>query len=232
LRGPAELRRVSAAFNDMAERLTRLLRERAQMLAAIGHDLRSPVTAMRLRLEMLDDEEARERIGASVDEIETLVEAALALARGGGADQPRETVDLATLLGEIVAGLHETGADVTLDAPDPVTVYAAPAALRRALRNVAENAVRYGDRARIRLRATPGTARIEIADDGPGIPPAERERVFEPFVRLETSRSRETGGSGLGLAIARAAIDGHGGTIAFTEAEGGGACAVITLPRP
>jgi signal transduction histidine kinase len=214
----------------MAARLTRLLDERARTLAAIGHDLRSPITAMRLRIEMVDDDETRERLSASVDEMQTLVEGALSLARGGGADEPTEIVDLRGLLEDLVARLTEAGAAAALDAPAAVAVPARPMALKRALRNLAENAARYGGAARIALTPQDGAALIAVEDDGPGVPPEDRERVFEPFVRLEGSRSRDTGGAGLGLAIARAAIEGMGGAVWLEAAAGGGTRAVVTLP--
>jgi signal transduction histidine kinase len=230
LRGPREARRLTGAFNAMAARLTRLLDERARTLAAIGHDLRSPITAMRLRIEMVDDSETRDRLTASVDEIQTLVEGALALSRGAGAEEPVETVDLRGLLQDLAAELAEAGGAVSLDAPEPLAAAARPMALKRALRNLAENAIRYGGAARIALRATPEGARVAIEDDGPGVPPEARERVFEPFVRLEASRSRDTGGAGLGLAIARAALEGMGGSVWLEGAETGGARAVAVLP--
>lgn len=230
LAGPSEVRRVTTSFNAMADRITRLLDERARTLAAIGHDLRSPITAMRIRLEMVDDAETRERLEACVDEIQSLVEAALALARGGGVEEPKARIDLAALLGTIVAELKEAGGEAALDAPAVLEIEARPAALKRALRNIAENAVRYGEIARIAAERDADSVRITIDDDGPGIPQTERERVFDPFVRLEGSRSRETGGAGLGLAIARAVIDGHDGTIALEAGPSGGTRAVIRLP--
>ncbi|MEL6265254.1 MAG: ATP-binding protein, partial [Pseudomonadota bacterium] len=230
LTGPDEARRLADAFNRMADRLTRLLDDRARTLAAIGHDLRSPVTAMRLRVEMVEDDETRERLTNCLDEIQSLVEAALALSRGAGAEEPRAAHDLAALLADLVAEMGETGARATLEAPGPVMVEIRPAALRRALRNIAENAARYGEVARIALRPSTGRVEVVIDDDGPGIAPEDRARVFEPFVRLEASRSRDTGGAGLGLAIARAAIEGQDGTIALGQAPGGGLRVTVTLP--
>lgn len=230
LSGPAEVRRVTDAFNDMAERLTRLLAERSRMLAAIGHDLRSPITAMRVRLELVDDEESKQRLEACLDEIQSLVEAALALARGASTTEARVPVHLPDLLQEVAEQLSDNGGTVSVEVRDDVTVSARAGGLKRALRNIAENAVRYGGAAEVTLTRTAGRAHIEIADRGPGIPEADRVRVFEPFVRLETSRSRETGGAGLGLAIARAVIDSHGGSIRLAAREGGGTTAVIELP--
>ncbi|MEL6197220.1 MAG: ATP-binding protein, partial [Pseudomonadota bacterium] len=222
LTGPAETQRLADAFNRMADRLTRLLDDRARTLAAIGHDLRSPVTAMRLRVEMVDDAETRERLAACLREIEDLVEAALALSRGTGAEEPWVGTDLRALLTSLIDEMAEAGGTATLDAPEAVTVEIHPAAVRRALRNIVENAVRYGGLARIALRSEPGKARIVIEDDGPGIAREDRERVFEPFMRLEASRSRDTGGAGLGLAIAKAGIEASGGHIELGEATSGG----------
>ncbi|MEZ5936403.1 MAG: ATP-binding protein [Alphaproteobacteria bacterium] len=230
LSGPAELRQVTGAFNDMAARLLRLLAERSRMLAAIGHDLRSPITAMRIRLEMLDDEESRQRLQVCVDEIQSLVEAALALARGASAEEPQSSVNLRSLLEEIIADLRENGAKASLTVSGQVTIAARPGALKRALRNLAENAIRYGREARISLNGDSHQARIEIEDKGPGIAKDDRERVFEPFVRLEASRSRDTGGAGLGLAIARTLIEAHRGSIVLEDGAREGTRAVVTLP--
>ncbi|MCW1411239.1 ATP-binding protein [Rhizobium sp. 1AS11] len=228
--GPTEVRQVTEAFNEMAERLTRLLNERARMLAAIGHDLRSPITAMQLRVELLEDTESRERLEACLDEIQSLVQAALALARGASTDEPRVTVNLHDLLKELVGELVEAGGKATLAAPAEVSIMARSASLKRALRNIAENAVRYGGKADIRILRCQNHVRIEIEDDGPGIREADRERVFEPFVRLEISRSRNTGGSGLGLSIARTVIESHGGSVTLEQAPAGGSRAVILWP--
>ncbi len=236
LTGPAEVQRLTAAYNAMAARLTRLLAERTAMLAAIGHDLRSPVTAMRLRLEMLEAGDDRERLTRCLGEIEALVEAGLALARGTGAEEALVPVDPWALVRDLVAELAEGGADAALESagaaswPAGATVAARPHALRRAVRNLAENAVRHGGSARIALRAQAGWLRIEVRDAGPGIPPQDLERVFGPFVRLEGSRSRETGGAGLGLTIARAATEAQGGTLVLETPESGGLLAVLSLP--
>lgn len=198
---PDEVRRLTTTFDDMSDRLTKLLGERATMLAALGHDLRSPITAMRLRLEMVDDDETRERMGNCLDEMQTLVESALALARGADTAEPVSRVDLGRMLAQLVDELREAGGEARLSVTRNFVVQARQASLKRAMRNIADNAVRYGGEARNTLQGTKDTARVIIEDDGPGIPAHERERIFEPFVRLETSRSRDTGGSGLGLAM-------------------------------
>ena len=227
--GPDELRRLTVAFNQMQERLTRFVSERAQVFAALGHDLRSPLTALRVRAEMVEDEETRERLIAIIAEMQEMAEATLSFARGTAASEPVAETDLAALLGELTGELPDP-ASASLQAAGPAVCRVRPGGIRRALRNLIENAVRYGERARIRLVQEPGLVRIEIDDDGPGIPQADRTRVFEPFVRLEVSRSRDTGGSGLGLAIARTVILAHGGEIVLRESASGGLGVVVTLP--
>ncbi len=230
-RGPLELRRLVAAFNRMQERLERLLRDRAQVLAAIGHDLRTPLTGLRLRAELVEDEETRQRLLAGLDEIEATVEAALAFLRAETPQEPVRPTDLAALLESLVDDLADRGGAITLERAPPVVVPVRATALRRALRNLLDNALRYGGCARVRLEVEPREVRILIEDQGPGIPEDSLERVFEPFVRLETSRSRATGGSGLGLAIARTIARAHGGDVRLANRPEGGLVAILTLPR-
>ena len=229
--GPSELKNLVYAFNDMSDRLTRLLTERAQTLATIGHDLRSPITAMRLRVELLDEGDSKDRLFRCLDEIESLVQAALALAKGADTTEPTTVFSLDDMLEEIAEELVEVGGDVVVMHADNTTISARRAALKRAVRNLAENALRYGHQARFYLYATGQSIKIMVDDDGPGIPVAERERVFDPFVRLEESRSRATGGSGIGLTLARKIVEAHHGTIHFEEPETSGARAIVCLPR-
>ncbi len=234
--GPADIRRTVRAFNRMQARLRRFVDDRTRMLAAISHDLRTPITSLRLRAEFIDDEETKERILATLGEMQEMIEGTLAFAREEAAAEPTRVVDLAALIDSTVGDLADLGADVTFASPAKFAYACRPVALRRALRNLIENAVRYGDRARIGLQAGPDDVRILIDDDGPGIPMDMVERVFEPFVRLEDSRSPETGGIGLGLAIARSIVRGHGGDIALhnrTGADGGtaGLRVAVILPR-
>lgn len=229
--GPSELRKLTDAFNDMAERLTRLLNERARMLAAIGHDLKSPITAMRLRIELLEDGDSKDRLGVCLDEIQELVDGALSLSRGNDTTEPEVVFKLEDLMDELVGDLSVAGGDITLVNPHRFFIYGRRAALKRALRNVVENALRYGHRARIFIRPAMADVCLLIDDDGPGVPEADRTRIFNPFVRLEESRSRDTGGSGLGLSLAKSIIDAHQGKIRYEEADSGGARAVIILPR-
>jgi hypothetical protein len=228
LTGPTEVRETTLAFNRMQERLTRFVSERTHLLAALSHDLRSPLTAMRLRLEMLDEGEDTDRLRALVDEMQEMVEATLAFARGVAQSEPAATVDLAAVLADLAADAGQGKAQ--LAAAPPLRAAVRPVALNRALRNLIDNAVRYGGAAQVSLAAEPGFARITIADRGPGLPEDQLEAVFEPFVRFESSRSRETGGAGLGLAIARTIIQAHGGEVRLHNRDGGGLAAEVRLP--
>ncbi|MDO8986404.1 ATP-binding protein [Cypionkella sp.] len=228
LTGPSEVRNTTYAFNRMQDRLTRFVSERTNMLAALSHDLRSPLTAMRLRIEMLDETEDSVRLKALVEEMQVMVEATLEFARGVAKTEPAATVDLSATLGDLVADAGGDRATLSRSSPVPATVR--PHALNRALRNLIDNAVRYGGGAEVSLTKEPGFAVITVADKGPGLPEDQLEAVFEPFVRLEASRSRDTGGVGLGLAIARTIIQAHGGTIQLRNRTGGGLNAIVRLP--
>ncbi len=230
--GPEELRDLTRAFNDMQARIRRFVDDRTRLLAALGHDLRSPLTAMRVRAELVEDDETRQRLIASIEEMQQMVEATLSFARGMAANEAAETVDLGAYVAELVAQMAEAGESVTFRVPDrPVPARLRPAATRRALRNLIVNAIRYGERARVTVRAGPDGAAVEVDDDGPGIPEADQARVFEPFVRLEASRSRDTGGTGLGLAIAQSILQAQGGRITLENRAGGGLRATAILPR-
>ena len=200
------------------------------MLAALGHDLRSPITALRLRAEMVDDDETRERMVVALDEMQEMVEATLAYARGVSPDQPLESVDLSELLTDLVRDLSAQGSEVQLTQAPPLRAEIKRTPLRRALRNLIENAQRYGGATQVTLRPMGKSIEIVIEDDGPGIPPEDLERVFDPFTRLETSRSRETGGTGLGLSIARAILRAHGGDVTLENRVEGGLRASVRLP--
>ena len=228
LTGPSEVRETTQAFNRMKDRLTRFVNERTHMLAALSHDLRSPLTAMRLRIEMLDETEDSIRLKALVEEMQAMVEATLEFARDVAKAEPAAKVDLAALLGDLVGDVG--GERATLAPSPPVPVMVRPQALNRALRNLIDNAVRYGGVAKVTLTQEPGMAVIKVADQGPGLPEDQLESVFEPFVRLEGSRNRDTGGVGLGLAIARTIIQAHGGTITLCNLPEGGLEAVVSLP--
>ena len=228
--GPEELRRLTSAFNEMQARLSRFVSERTRLLAALGHDLRSPLTAMRVRAEMVDDDETRERLVAIVGEMQEMVESTLSFARGMVTSEEMQSVDLAAFLSELAGEFAATGGEVKLSVPPAITVRIRPVAMRRALRNVIENAIRYGKAAELRAEAHDGVAVIRVSDKGEGIPEEDLERVFDPFVRVEKSRNLETGGTGLGLSIARTVIHAHGGDIRLSNAPGGGLLVEITIP--
>tara|TARA_R110002124_G_scaffold54062_7_gene154310 strand:- start:7109 stop:8536 length:1428 start_codon:yes stop_codon:yes gene_type:complete len=225
--GPEEVRNLTRAFNRMQARLTRFVADRTRILAAVSHDLRSPLTALRVRAEMVDDDETREALIETTMEMQQMAEATLDFAKGLSGSEAPEAVRLAALLAGVVA---EEGEGVDL-APGPdLTLRLRPVSIRRALRNVISNALRYGDQARVSWHLDNGDVVIEIHDQGPGIPENELERVFDPFYRLETSRSLETGGHGLGLSIARSILRAHGGEIVLANDPQGGLVARVTLP--
>jgi signal transduction histidine kinase len=229
--GPLDIRQTTRAFNRMRGRLQRFVQDRTRMLAAISHDLRTPITTLRLRAEFVEDEETRAKILETLDEMQRITEATLAFAREEAAAEDTRTVDLAALVDSVCADLADLGHEVTFAGPERAPYACRPVSLKRAVRNLIENAVAYGERARVTLEPAADSFRIVIEDDGPGIPEAEFERAFAPFVRLEESRSPETGGIGLGMAIARSIVRGHGGDITLANRQVGGLRAVIHLPR-
>ncbi len=230
VQGPEELRRLTAAFNEMQGRLTRFVSERTRLLAALGHDLRSPLTALRVRAEMVDDDETRERLVAIIEEMQEMVESTLSFARGMVTAEETQTVGVPDFLRELVADIADVGGDVTLQDVAPMWVRIKPVAMRRALRNVIENAIRYGGGASVAAMRDGNNVLITVSDHGSGIPEADLERVFDPFVRVEKSRNLETGGTGLGLSIARTVIQAHGGDITLSNRPKGGLQVEITLP--
>ena len=229
--GPEEVRRTTRAFNRMRDRLERFVADRTRLLAAVSHDLRTPITSLRLRAEFIEDPEMREKILETLEEMQRMAEETLAFAREEAAREDTKTVDLTALLDSLCQDLIDLGQEIAFAEAPPCPTPCRPVALKRAFRNLIENAVRHGERARVSLTATPAELEIAIDDDGPGIPEADFERVFEPFVRLEESRSRETGGVGLGLAIARSIIRAHGGDIALANRAAGGLRVTVNLPR-
>jgi signal transduction histidine kinase len=230
VRGPAALKDVIRAFNAMSKRLLAILDGQRAMLAAIAHDLRTPITSLKLRLELLDDGESKDRMQASLDELQGVTEAAVDALKAEGVGEAVRAVDLSALVESVCSDLSDLGENVTYLQTKALACRCRPQEIKRAVRNLIENAVRYGKAARVRVEGKASEARIWIDDDGPGIPEAEIERVFEPFQRLEESRSRETGGHGLGLTIARSIARGHGGDIDLKNRSGGlTACLRIPL---
>jgi len=212
-------------------RINRYVEDRTRILSAVSHDLKTPITRLRLRAELLDDTEQRESFIRDLAELESMTAATLDFLRGMQADEPLRPVDLRALIESLAEDAAELGHEVTVDGDEPEPVAARPLALKRCLANLIDNAVKYGDRARVSLQERVGDTVVRVVDEGPGIPEAERERVFEPFYRLESSRSRETGGAGLGLTIARSIARGHGGDLSLNDGKDGGLEAVLTLPR-
>ena len=228
--GPGEVRRAARAFNTMQNRLKRFIQDRTQMLAAISHDLRTPITRLRLRAEFVDDAEQRAKMLNDLEEMEQMISATLAFSRDDAANEPVAVMNVAALLSGIAADSRSVGNDTQYAGPALFDVAARPFALKRALTNLVENAIKYGHRARIGLQPIDGHVEIVVDDDGPGIPDRDHERVFAPFVRLEASRSRETGGVGLGLTIARNTIRGMGGDVELQSRLEGGLRVRVTLP--
>ncbi len=229
--GPEDVRETTRAFNRMHERLSRFVEDRTRLLAAISHDLRTPITTLRLRAEFIEDEETRRKVLETLDEMQRMADATLDFAREEAAAEDTRTVDLAALIGSLVDDLADLGHDAVFEAATAVVYACRPVALKRALRNLVENAATYGGRARVGLAETGHDIVITVDDDGPGIPEADLEGVFKPFVRLEASRSHDTGGIGLGLAIARSIVRGHGGDIGLENRAGGGLRATVRLPK-
>lgn len=226
--GPREIQELTATFNQMQDRLTRFAADRTRIMAALGHDLRSPLTALRVRAELVDDDETKNAMISSIEEMQEMVETTLAFARGMAVSEPSESVELGSFLIQLKHDMLNSF--VFNDEDADVTLRVRPNALRRALRNVIENAIRYGGSADVSISRGKDMVSIEICDDGPGIPEEEIEEVFEPFFRLERSRSRETGGTGLGLSIARTLLRASGGDISLSNKPEGGVRARISLP--
>ncbi len=228
--GTVETRETVRAFNLMSARLDRYVRDRTAMLAAVSHDLRTPITSLRLHAEFVENAETKCRILAALDEMQRMAEDTLAFIREDMRQEETRQVDLQALVDSLATDLEELGHAIAVTDADRVLVACRPAALRRALRNLLENASAYGGQALVRVEPGEEEIRVVIEDEGPGIPHTDLERVFEPFVRLEASRSRATGGSGLGLAIARSIVRGHGGDIALANRARAGLRATVTLP--
>jgi signal transduction histidine kinase len=228
--GPEDVRRASTAFNAMAERLGRQLNRQRQMLWALSHDLRTPITAIRLRAELIEDEAERQRLLASVGEMERLTEQALALARAGASEEARANVDLAEIARTLCGELQDMGVQIVAEAPETVMVECRPSEVARALRNLAENAAKHGGGGVMRVfRNEAGEAVAEIVDQGPGVPPELLSRLAEPFFRADEARSGADG-AGLGLAIAQAIAEAHGGRLILENLAPRGFSAKFILP--
>jgi signal transduction histidine kinase len=228
--GTVEMQRAARAFNRMQERLRRLVESRTQMLAALSHDLRTPLTLLRLRAEEVADTDERDKMLATIAEMDEMIGTTLAFARDEVRAEPRRRVDVAALLASIVDDMADAGLPVTMAPAAPLIQDCQPGALKRAITNLLDNAVKYGKRAQAAITTSAKAIEITIDDDGPGIPDAELPRVFQPFYRVEDSRNRDTGGTGLGLAIAQSIVQAHGGELTLANRAGGGLRACIKLP--
>lgn len=229
--GPGEVRRVVTAFNTMQERIQALIAGRTQALAAVGHDLRTPLARLHLRIEALDADETRDAIVRDVEEMEAMITSLLAFL-GGDADPERPTsVDLAVMCATLADDAQDRGRDATYEGPDHCEWRVRRIGFKRALMNLVDNALHYGERVTITLVPGGETLAIRVEDDGPGIPDDELEHVLEPFVRLDPARGRDTVGFGLGLPIVQLAVAMEGGTLTLTNRREGGLCAEIVLPH-
>lgn len=229
VKGPAEIGVAARAFNQMQERLRRYVEDRTAMVGAIAHDLRTPLTRLRFRIEALPEDQ-RAKYASDLDQMEEMITATLAFVRDATRGGERTPLELSSLVESLCDEMAETGAKTEVQSGEKVILEGDPMALRRLIANLLENAVKFGGRARARVFALDGHAVVEIDDDGPGIPPADTERVFEPFYRREPSRSRQTGGIGLGLAVVRSIARGHGGDVNLINRAGGGLTARVQLP--
>ena len=229
--GPVEVRRAAGAFNLMQKRLSRFLSDRTRVLTAMSHDLKTPLTRLRLRMETVDDPVLREKIGKDLDEMQSMVTQTLDYMRDSSRSEATQQVDLMAMLETLQIDFRDTGHAVDIKGALAQPYVGRPLALRRCLTNLVENAIRYGGRATIELEDTAKQVVVRIVDDGPGMPEEELERAFEPFYRGERSRSRETGGTGLGLGIARNIARAHGGELVLKNRPGGGLEAHLSLPR-
>lgn len=228
--GPEDVRRAAGAFNAMASRLGGQLNRQRQMLWALSHDLRTPITALRLRAELIDDDAARQRLLAPIAEIERLTEQALALARAGASEEPRAAVDLADIARTLCGELQDIGLAIRAEADDALTLECRPSEVARAARNLAENAARHGGGGVMRVyRNDSGEAVLEVLDDGPGVPEAELAKLTAPFYRADAARG-EDGGAGLGLSIAQAIVEAHGGRLELANRQPRGFSAKLVFP--
>ncbi|AWN36167.1 ATP-binding protein [Methylobacterium radiodurans] len=229
--GPDEIRGIGRALNAAQDRIHRLVAERTQALAAVSHDLRTPIARLRLRLDRVEDEGERQAMAADLADMQAMIDATLAYLRGEADPEPRQVTNVASILMGVADASADAGRDVVYAGPGRALATVRPVAFRRALENLVDNGVRYGARVRIGLEIEPDALVLRLDDEGPGIPPDMVSRAFEPFTRLEGSRNRNTGGTGLGLTIAKRAVEAEGGTLGLANRPEGGLRAEIRLPR-
>ena len=229
--GTREVRDLVTAFNDLQDRIKRLVSDRTNMLAAMSHDLRTPLTRLRLRVETLGGADATSiAIIRDIDEMEGMLDATLAFIRGNASEEEVQQIDLSAALQTIANDFEDAGETVSLNVAGQLTIFARPQTLKRAMTNLIQNAIKYAGSARVAAIREQSGVRIVVSDDGPGIPDDQLETVFDPFVRLDGSRNSSLGGHGLGLSIARIAIRLHGGDITLQNRLDGGLDAVVLLP--
>jgi signal transduction histidine kinase len=228
--GPLEVRRAARAFNMMRERIRKLVSERTQALAAVSHDLRTPITRVRLRSEFLDDAQTRDLIEADLLEMEDMIESTLEFLKSGESTEPWRLLNLSSIAETCVDDAKDAGRDITFAGVEDLSVHGQHLALKRVVSNLVGNALKYGATVRVEARRSDGFAVLEVRDDGPGIPDDRLDSVFDPFVRIEASRSKETGGVGLGLTIARSIARAHGGEVVLANRPEGGLAATLRLP--
>lgn len=230
--GPPEMQEVIQAFNEMQNRIRRLLHDRTQMLAAISHDLRTPITRLQLRAEYLKGTNQYEKAVADLEEMEQMISSILSFARDYVRSENMERFDLNALLESLCNEMLDVGQDVKYTSKIKRWPYfARSGALKRAFSNLIENAIKYGDKARVSLKSNGNAIQIKIRDQGPGVPEDQFEKVFAPFYRVDQSRSPKKSGTGLGLAVARDIIRAHGGEIALFNGEPRGLIVIVTLPQ-
>ena len=230
-KGPLEVARAARAFNLMQTRLIRYISDRTRILAAMSHDLKTPITRLRLRSEMLDDAELRTRFTRDIEEMESMVGATLDFMRGVGNEEPLKPIDVMAMLESLQADMREMGGQVKIEGQVQEPYPPKPLPSKRCLTKLLDTAIKYGKSAVITVTDNDERLEIRIRDEGPGIPQPELEKVFEPYYRLEDSRNRETGGTGLGLTIARSIAESHGGQLTLRNRPEGGLEANLTLPR-
>ena len=223
-------RAAASAFNTMTEKVAKTLENQRHLLSAVGHDLRTPITAMRINLEFVNDEELRDGLMRNLEELQALTEQVLAAAKGAGGET-RRNVDLSALVESLCTDLDEIGEPVRWVNHSPAPISCRPNEIKRAVRNLVENAVAYGHKADVRITGTGKGYDVVVDDTGPGIAEEDRQRVFEPFVRLESSRNEATGGTGLGLTLVKTIVEGHGGEVMLENRAEGGLRVRMRFPR-
>jgi signal transduction histidine kinase len=217
-------------MNEMQDRLRRFVRDRTMLVAAISHDLRTPLTRMRLRAEFVTDPELQQQLLRNIDQMESMIAETLQFASEDARQEATRPIDLGALVESICIDMADARNDVVCTVDGQAVLNCQAMALRRALTNLVDNAVKHGKRAEVTFSTADGAAILRVKDDGPGVPESEFENVFAPFYRLERSRSRETGGAGLGLAVARNIVRGHGGDITLSNDPAGGLVLTVFLP--